>query len=64
MDFNPNNSGDGKEKKTMKFDSVLLQVGEFGRYQIRVYILLCLPAICCAMHKLAWVFLGAKVEHR
>lgn len=48
----------------MKLDTVLLQVGEFGHYQKRVYFLLCLPAILCAMHKLAWVFLGAKMNHR
>lgn len=48
----------------MRFDSLFPIIGDFGRYQKRVYLLLCLPAICCAMHKLAWVFLGAKLEHR
>jgi len=50
--------------KAMKFDSVLPLIGEFGRYQKRIYFLLCLPVISCALHKLAWVFLGAKVNHR
>ena len=58
-----NSPGQEVEKK-MKFDSVLPLIGEFGRYQKRVYLLLCLPAISCALHKLAWVFLGAKVAHR
>ncbi|CAG7822389.1 unnamed protein product [Allacma fusca] len=53
-----------KEPFKMKFDSVLPMIGEFGPYQRRIYALVCLPTICCAMHKLAWVFLGAKVSFR
>jgi len=48
----------------MAYDHVLERLGEFGRYQARIYFLLCLPAISCAFHKLAWVFLGAKVDYR
>lgn len=48
----------------MAYDDVILHMGEFGRYQRRVYLLLCLPAISCAFHKLAGVFLGAKVNSR
>ncbi|XP_015189080.1 PREDICTED: organic cation transporter protein [Polistes dominula] len=48
----------------MAYDDVILRMGEFGRYQRRVYLLLCLPAISCAFHKLAGVFLGAKHDAR
>jgi len=48
----------------MAYDDVILHMGEFGRYQRRVYLLLCLPAISCAFHKLAGVFLGAKINSR
>ncbi|CAL1675506.1 unnamed protein product [Lasius platythorax] len=48
----------------MAYDDVVLRMGEFGRYQRRVYLLLCLPVISCAFHKLAGVFLGAKVNSR
>lgn len=48
----------------MGFDELLSHLGEFGRYQRRIYLLLCLPAISCALHKLAWVFLGARAPHR
>ncbi|XP_011689430.1 PREDICTED: organic cation transporter protein-like [Wasmannia auropunctata] len=48
----------------MAYDDVILRMGEFGRYQRRVYLLLCLPAISCAFHKLAGVFLGAKMSSR
>jgi OCT family organic cation transporter-like MFS transporter 4/5 len=52
------------EKKPTSFDDVLKVMGEFGRYQKRVYFLLFLPTIFSAMHKLSWVFLGAQVDHR
>ncbi|XP_068085491.1 organic cation transporter protein isoform X2 [Anabrus simplex] len=48
----------------MAFDDVLSHLGEFGRYQKRIYFLLCLPGISCALHKLAGVFLQAKADHR
>ncbi|KAL0280892.1 UNVERIFIED_CONTAM: hypothetical protein PYX00_002054 [Menopon gallinae] len=48
----------------MAYDDVLLHLGEFGRYQKRIYFLLCLTVIPCAFHKLAGVFLGANPSHR
>lgn len=48
----------------MAYDDILLYLGEFGPYQRRIYLLLCLPAIVCALHKLGGVFLMAKVENR
>lgn len=48
----------------MGYDDVITHLGEFGRYQKRIYFLICLPAISCAFHKLAGVFLLAKPEHR
>lgn len=43
---------------------MLPHLGNFGRYQKRIYFLLCLPAISCAFHKLAGVFLLANPDHR
>lgn len=48
----------------MGYDEVLTHLGEFGKYQKRIYLLVCLPAISCAFHKLANVFLMAKPDHR
>ena len=39
----------------MKFDDILVEVGEFGRYQRRLYILTCLVIIPCAFHGLGQV---------
>ncbi|XP_058450277.1 organic cation transporter protein [Malaya genurostris] len=48
----------------MGYDEVLTHLGGFGRYQKKIYVLLCLPAICCAFHKLAGVFLLATPNYR
>ncbi|KAF5290279.1 hypothetical protein FQR65_LT11613 [Abscondita terminalis] len=48
----------------MAYDDVIPILGNFGRYQQRIYLLLCLPAILCAFHKLSNVFLQAKPNHR
>uniref|UniRef100_A0A182T0M2 Major facilitator superfamily (MFS) profile domain-containing protein n=1 Tax=Anopheles maculatus TaxID=74869 RepID=A0A182T0M2_9DIPT len=48
----------------MAYDDILQYLGGFGRYQRRIYVLLCLPAISCAFHKLAGVFLLAAPDYR
>lgn len=48
----------------MGYDDVIPMLGNFGRYQRRIYLLLCLPAVLCAFHKLSNMFLQAKVNHR
>lgn len=48
----------------MNYDDVLLHLGKFGSYQKRNYILLCLPIILCAFHKLSGVFILATPDHR
>ncbi|TMW53321.1 hypothetical protein DOY81_001621 [Sarcophaga bullata] len=48
----------------MGYDDVITYLGDFGRYQKQIYFLLCLPAISCALHKLAGVFLLARPEFR
>ena len=48
----------------MGYDEVLTHLGGFGRYQQKIYVLLCLPAIICAFHKLAGVFLLETPDFR
>ncbi|XP_069171909.1 organic cation transporter protein isoform X2 [Procambarus clarkii] len=45
-------------------EQLLEHIGEFGVYQRRLFLLLSLPTIVVSMQKLAWVFLGARVDHR
>ena len=51
-------------EKSTTFDDILVQLGEFGKYQKIIYFVLFIPTIFSAMHKMSWVFLGAKVNHR
>ncbi|GFO36513.1 organic cation transporter protein [Plakobranchus ocellatus] len=49
----------------MKFDDILeQQVGEFGPYQKRIYVLVCLPAVAAAFLSLLPVFILTTPKHR
>nr|CAH7722373.1 unnamed protein product [Callosobruchus chinensis] len=48
----------------MGYDDVIPLLGDFGKYQRRIYLLLCIPAISCAFHKLGNVFLIAEPSYR
>jgi len=53
-----------KSETKVKFDDILVDLGDFGKYQKKAYFLLFLPTIFSAMQKQSWVFLGAKAPHR
>ena len=55
---------DESSNKKVAFDDLLVDLGEFGRYQKQAYFLLFIPTIFSAMQKQSWVFLGAKAPHR
>ncbi|XP_060551325.1 organic cation transporter protein-like [Ruditapes philippinarum] len=48
----------------MKFDDVLVKIGEFGTYQKRIYFLLCLPAINSGIFMVISVFILGVPNHR
>ncbi|EDW80821.1 uncharacterized protein Dwil_GK11734 [Drosophila willistoni] len=48
----------------MGYDEAISVVGDFGRYQMIIYLLICLTSIPVAFHKLAGVFLLAKPDFR
>ena len=52
------------QAKKVTFDDILVDLGEFGKYQKLTYFFLFLPTIFSAMQKQSWVFLGAKANHR
>ncbi|XP_041374429.1 organic cation transporter protein-like [Gigantopelta aegis] len=48
----------------MKYDDILVELGEFGSYQRRIYILVSLPVLFGAMHIVSSVFILASPKHR
>lgn len=48
----------------MDFDAVLLEIGEFGRYQKTNYMLLCLPVLFAAGNSLSYVFTAGIPNYR
>ncbi|XP_049783521.1 organic cation transporter protein isoform X2 [Schistocerca cancellata] len=52
------------EVKKMDFDDVLVEIGEFGRYQILNYFLICLPVFFGAANSLSYVFTSGIPTYR
>ena len=48
----------------MKFDDVLVELGEFGFYQKRLYLILCIPAISVGCYMMINVFNMHAPDHR
>ncbi|EDW79680.1 uncharacterized protein Dwil_GK17890 [Drosophila willistoni] len=48
----------------MDFDEILTQIGEFGRYQRRNYLLICLPVLFAAANSLSYVFTAGIPTYR
>ena len=48
----------------MKYDDILVVIGEFGGYQKRVYFLLALPAMLCGAQVMSVVFTMAIPNYR
>ncbi|KAJ8315874.1 hypothetical protein KUTeg_008024 [Tegillarca granosa] len=48
----------------MHFDDILRKLGEFGTYQKRLYILLCIPMVSAGFHMVISVFLTGTPDHR
>ncbi|XP_017072487.1 organic cation transporter protein-like [Drosophila eugracilis] len=45
-------------------DAILVRIGQFGRYQIINYVLLCLPMLFNAFFSISYVFTASTVVHR
>ncbi|EPB65543.1 hypothetical protein ANCCEY_15393 [Ancylostoma ceylanicum] len=52
-----------EQPKKISFDLLLVQhLGNFGRYQLLQFVLLCLPTIFVAMHVMSWAFVAVPPE--
>lgn len=45
-------------------DAILVRIGQFGRFQIINYVLLCVPMVFNAFFSISYVFTASTVEHR
>lgn len=50
--------------QTNQLDAIIIQIGQFGRFQIINYLLLCLPIICNAFYSISYFFTAGEVTHR
>lgn len=51
------------EKKRMRYEDVLQEIGEFGRYQKIQFLLVCVVSITSSFHSMNMVFVGPTPEH-
>ncbi|KAH8379064.1 hypothetical protein KR009_002928, partial [Drosophila setifemur] len=47
-----------------QLDAIIVQIGQFGRFQITNYLMLCLPIICNAFYSISYVFTAGQVPYR
>ncbi|XP_017134832.1 solute carrier family 22 member 3-like [Drosophila miranda] len=47
-----------------QLDAIIVQIGQFGRFQVTNYLLLCLPIICNAFYSISYIFTASNVAHR
>ncbi|XP_022228886.2 organic cation transporter protein [Drosophila obscura] len=57
-------SASGPATDVLDFDEILNQIGEFGRYQRRNYLLICLPVLFAAANSLSYVFTAGTPTYR
>ncbi|XP_017077108.1 organic cation transporter protein isoform X2 [Drosophila eugracilis] len=48
----------------LDFDDILTEIGEFGRFQRRNYLLICLPVLFAAANSLSYVFTAGSPTYR
>lgn len=52
------------EKDEFTLDSILIRIGQFGKFQIIIFLLICLPMMFNAIFSVTYVFTASSVVHR
>ncbi|VVD02745.1 unnamed protein product [Leptidea sinapis] len=52
------------QKEVLNLDSVLLELGQFGRYQIRTYCFILVPILFSAIYNAQYIFAAADLDYR
>lgn len=63
-DTNANNASNNPDPEDVTLDSILKYIGQFGRFQLIIFMLICLPMMFHAMFSVTYVFTAATVSHR
>ncbi|XP_036325811.1 organic cation transporter protein-like [Rhagoletis pomonella] len=58
----PPTAASSKDDSTL--DAILIRLGEFGRFQIVILVLTCLPVLFNAVSSITYIFTAANVAHR
>lgn len=53
-----------KKESVGNLDSVLVEIGEFGKYQFLNYVLLVVPVLFAALNNGNYIFSAADLEYR
>lgn len=49
---------------SVDLDAILLQLGQFGRYQVQTYCFILLPIMFSAVYNSQFIFAASATEHR
>jgi len=52
------------DPEDVTLDSILKYIGQFGRFQLIIFLLICLPMMFHAMFSVTYVFTAGTVMHR
>lgn len=52
------------KSKDFDLDRILVELGQFGKFQIINYMLLCIPVALSAIYGLGYVFTAQDLEYR
>lgn len=52
------------EKNETTLDSILVRIGQFGKFQILIFLLICIPMMFNAIFSVTYVFTASTVTYR
>lgn len=53
-----------KEEEKVTLDIILVHIGQFGKFQINILLLICIPMMFSAIFSVAYVFTAGTVIYR
>lgn len=52
------------DKNETTLDSILVRIGQFGKFQILIFLLICIPMMFNAIFSVTYVFTASTVTYR